>query len=64
MKLNPVFDFRFSCDLQGQFACTLRPSSSDRVVLLRRSPDPKLTPIKNEVNFGTGKTQKEPYCFV
>ena len=27
-------DFRFSCDLQGHFACTLQHSVADRIVKL------------------------------
>ena len=40
------FDFRFSCDLQVHFACTLQHSVSGRVELLS-VPAPKVTTIIN-----------------
>ena len=42
-------DFRFSCDLQGHFACTLQHSLSDRTGLLQSAPGPKLTIIINSL---------------
>ena len=38
---------RFSCDLQGHFACTFQHSVSARTGLLQRAPGPKSTTIMN-----------------
>ena len=40
-------EFRFSCNLQGDFACTLQHSVPDRIGLLRSAQGPKLTTIIN-----------------
>ena len=40
-------DFRFSCELQSHFACTLQHSVSDRIGLLQSAPGPKLMTILN-----------------
>ena len=41
------FDFRFSCNLQGHFACTLRHRVPDRIGLLQSAPCSKLTTTIN-----------------
>ena len=41
------FVFRFSCDLQGRFACALQHILPDRIGLLQSAPGPKVTTIIN-----------------
>ena len=46
-KVGLRFDFRFSCDMQDRFACTLQHIVADRIGLLQSAPGPKVTTIIN-----------------